>query len=196
MGYKANPKIQEFFLWLLYKDRVSVYDDGTVINNITGTEYNATDSSGYKKISYSYKKKIWQIQAHRLVWIAFNGPIEDDSLVINHINGVKSDNRLVNLELVSCRENTIHAMTTGLLSHINYNGELSSNSKLTNLQAVQIRKDFVSSKFSVKQLAANYMVHRMTIYYVLRGKTYKKCDSSLVYKAQCLLDINNRARKK
>ena len=64
MPIKSNPKIQEFFLWLIRKDRISVYDDGTIINNITGTEYKAIDSGGYRKVSYSYKKKIWQIQAH------------------------------------------------------------------------------------------------------------------------------------
>jgi hypothetical protein len=45
--------------------------------------------------------------AHRLVWEAFNGPITG-KLEINHKNGIKTDNRLVNLELISKSENMKH----------------------------------------------------------------------------------------
>lgn len=41
---------------------------------------------------------------HRLVWMAFNGPIPNN-LQINHINEVKTDNRLDNLEAVTAAEN-------------------------------------------------------------------------------------------
>ena len=38
-------------------------------------------------------------RAHRIVWEMFNGPIPD-GYVINHINGVRWDNRIENLECV------------------------------------------------------------------------------------------------
>lgn len=47
------------------------------------------------------------VLAHRAVWQAFNGPIPD-GLQINHKNGVRHDNRLSNLEVVTIRENAIH----------------------------------------------------------------------------------------
>jgi hypothetical protein len=45
---------------------------------------------------------------HRIVWIAANGPIPD-GLEINHLNGQRDDNRLVNLEIVTHAENVLHA---------------------------------------------------------------------------------------
>jgi hypothetical protein len=45
--------------------------------------------------------------AHRLVWIAFEGPIPD-GLEINHKNSVRDDNRLTNLELTTRSGNCIY----------------------------------------------------------------------------------------
>ena len=42
---------------------------------------------------------------HRLVWSAFNGSIPE-GLQVNHINEVKSDNRLSNLNLMTAKENS------------------------------------------------------------------------------------------
>ena len=41
---------------------------------------------------------------HRLVWEAFNGQIPEN-MQVNHINEIKSDNRLLNLNLMTCKEN-------------------------------------------------------------------------------------------
>lgn len=49
----------------------------------------------------SIKKKYF---VHRLVWIAFNGRIPE-GYEVNHINEVKTDNRLSNLNLMTAKEN-------------------------------------------------------------------------------------------
>lgn len=51
--------------------------------------------------------------AHRMIWESVHGPIPS-GLQINHINGIKSDNRIANLELVTPSENGLHAYRTGL----------------------------------------------------------------------------------
>ncbi len=53
---------------------------------------------GYLRIVLYKDKKVKSLSMHRIVWEAFNGPIPDD-LQINHINEVKTDNRIENLEL-------------------------------------------------------------------------------------------------
>ena len=61
--------------------------------------------NGYYRVELwkqSIKKEYF---VHRLVWIAFNGQIPEN-MQVNHINEVKTDNRLKNLNLMTCKENT------------------------------------------------------------------------------------------
>lgn len=55
------------------------------------------------------------VMAHRLIWERVNGPIPE-GMQINHINGIKHDNRIANLELVTPSENLRHAYALGLTS--------------------------------------------------------------------------------
>ena len=59
---------------------------------------------GYKSIQLCKNKEAKHHLVHRLVWEAFNGPIPPN-MQVNHINEDKTDNRLVNLNLMSPKEN-------------------------------------------------------------------------------------------
>lgn len=55
------------------------------------------------------------IGLHRVVYETFVAKVEK-GMVINHINGLKNDNRIVNLEAITQSGNIIHAYKIGLIN--------------------------------------------------------------------------------
>jgi hypothetical protein len=70
---------------------------------------------GYYEIGLCKNAKYKNFKVHRLVLFAFIG---ESRLDCNHKNGVKTDNRLENLEYCTRSENIKHAITTGLYSKV------------------------------------------------------------------------------
>ena len=60
--------------------------------------------NGYYQICLFKNSKVKKYYVHRLVWIAFNGPIPEN-MQVNHISERKSENRLSNLNLMTAKEN-------------------------------------------------------------------------------------------
>lgn len=108
---------------------------------------------------------VWAF-AHRFIWEWINGPIPS-GLFINHINGVKSDNRVENLELVTSRENILHAYRTGLANGLS--GESNSMSKLTAEKVEFIRRN---RTITGKELASRFGVSQAAISLVRNYKTW------------------------
>lgn len=59
---------------------------------------------GYYRVELFNIKSRKKYQVHRLVWEAFNGAIPT-GLQVNHINEIKTDNALINLNLMTPKEN-------------------------------------------------------------------------------------------
>lgn len=70
------------------------------------------DRKGYLRIKISKNGKHTTLKVHRLVAELFIGNIDD--MQINHKDGNKENNNVENLEVVSCKENIQHAISTGL----------------------------------------------------------------------------------
>lgn len=72
---------------------------------------------GYVRANLQKNNKRKNYSVHRLVAIAF---IENPNKlpVVNHINGIKTDNRVENLEWCTTKENNQKAIDTGLKKYI------------------------------------------------------------------------------
>jgi len=111
---------------------------------------------------------------HRLVLFAFIG--EDESKPFaNHINGIKTDNRLSNLEWVTHAENIKHAYDSNL--HGKYAGEDASNSRLTEEQAIEIIQCLRDGKYR-RDIANKFGVSCKTVAAIGSGETWKHLDRS------------------
>ena len=65
-----------------------------------GKRAGSVNTDGYLVISRK------NLMGHRLAWFVYYGELLREGETIDHINGVKTDNRIANLEKVSVRENT------------------------------------------------------------------------------------------
>ena len=90
--------------------------------------------NGYFQVALYRDGRAHHIGVHRLVAEAFI-PNPNGKSTVNHINGVKGDNRAVNLEWATPSENTNHGLRLGLLT----SGEARYNAKLTAAQVRAIR---------------------------------------------------------
>lgn len=152
-----------------YEGRYAVSDNGEVMSmNFAGSGLpgilKPSLARGYATVEMGHGKRF---SVHRLVAAAFIGR-RPDGMHINHINGIKTDNRVENLEYVTQSQNMKHAFAMGLQSNV---GERHSQAKLTEEKVKQIRV-MLSLKFRQSEIAALMGVDPSAISHVKRGATW------------------------
>lgn len=114
-----------------------IRSDGQVFNRHGKPMGERVVGSGYFGVLLYKNKERTKRSIHRTVLETFVGPCPEGKQC-NHINGIKTDNRVENLEWVTASENRLHAYSLGLMPRMV--GESNSNSKLKNGEIWLIKK--------------------------------------------------------
>lgn len=102
----------------------------------------------------------------RLVYEAFHGPIAE-GIQIDHVNGTKIDNRLSNLEAVTCNENIRRSIDRG-----GRRGERNGSARLTEEQVESIRARAASGE-RFGAIARELDVSPVAVAGIAYGRTWK-----------------------
>lgn len=141
----------------------------------------AKDERGYFKVALQKDGKLKTYRVHRIVALAFINAVESKPQV-NHINGIKTDNRAENLEWCNNSENQLHAYKLGLIPskkgmpRTNWDapkGQDVATSILKDFQVLEIRKRFKKRICTREMLGNEFGVSAATIKDIVLRKSWK-----------------------
>lgn len=156
--------VVEFYEIVFYQGIETLYEVsnfGDVRNRLTKESISQfLSKSGYLRVSLYINKKCKKFSVHRLVAEAFILNTFDKPQ-INYINGNKLDNCTENLEWVTAKENTKHALETGL-----------AETKLSPEEVHEICKLLEKGELSIKEISERFNVSSADISNIKRGKIW------------------------
>lgn len=137
---------------------------------------NRLTKDGYARVNLHKEGKGKDFRVCRLVATHFiDSP--DNKPTVNHINGIKTDDRVENLEWATLNENMQHAYNTQLKKSMK--GEANARSKLTIEQVKAIRKRYkrYSKIDGTVAIARDYDVTPRVINQIVNNKSYKTINN-------------------
>ncbi len=134
---------------------------GKVMVNEKWREVSQEDEKGYLHINYKRKR----LYIHRIIYAKYVGSLDED-LVINHKNGIKHDNRVENLELVTVKENNIHRF------RVLKSKPVIGNAKIDKQIADEIRRERETGK-PYSFLVKKYGICKGSISAIVNNKIWK-----------------------
>lgn len=130
------------------------------------------DTKGYPAVTLRVNNVIKTLRVHRLVAQAFI-PNPENKPQINHVNGVKTDYSIENLEWCNQSENNYHAYRVKLKTSESVRGIKSHHAKLTEEIVLEIRKRYLTENISQKDLSEFYNVGKRNIGHIVNLEIWK-----------------------
>ena len=124
--------------------------------------------SGYFCVKLTNNKQVKSVNIHKLVIETFKHK-RPEGKHINHIDGNKLNNKIENLEYLTRKQNTIHAMKLGLIRK----GEETTNSKLNNRDVLKIKNLISASNVKASKIAIMFNVSHQCIKDIKKERTWK-----------------------
>jgi len=139
----------------------SISDHGDLRNDKTGKILKERiDNKGYHKCDiYNGQGKSKGFLAHRLVAFAFLESPKEGQIQVNHKDGNPLNNNYTNLEWVTPKENTQHAVKTGLFPF----GETHHLSKITDAQINEIRWIYKTGEYFQYEIAKMFNINQSEV---------------------------------
>lgn len=144
-------------------DRIVISESNKNGRAIKGRVLKRSFRCGYPSVTISGKS----FHVHRLVALAFFGEIPE-GMEVNHKDGVKRNNNVSNLEIITASENILHAFAIGLKTP--QKGELHGQAKLTDEMVREIR---AIKGCSQRAIAAKFGVTQSIVWAILAGKIWR-----------------------
>jgi hypothetical protein len=147
-------------------DRLIIYADGKATNTKGRIIKEVYRGAGYNGIGL-HNKKQRTTSVHTIVAKAFHGTHPGKN--VNHINGIKTDNRACNLEWTTPSENSRHAISMGLYKQ--KRGTQCALSLFTDHEVRQMR-NLITLGLSQSEIGRMFGITQASIYRIIHRIAY------------------------
>lgn len=149
----------------LYGD-YDIFTDGRIFSWKRGKFLSQDTNGRYLDVGLRINNKTEQWRVHRLVAMAFYGPLPE-GMQTRHLNGNSKDNRVTNLKYGTVAENAADKVLHGTSGK----GRIRSNTSLNQEQVLSIKQALLDG-VHYGDLATQYGISPQSIYGIASGKSY------------------------
>lgn len=140
------------------------------------------DQDGYPTVVFNHDGIRSVVRVHRAVGILFLGPKPTPKHQVNHKNGIKADNRIENLEWVTCQENVVHGwrqIGRKISDSVRRNGAAlfsgtrNPKAKINLETAKEIKRLRIECGYSLKSIADDFGISTAQVSAIASGRCWK-----------------------
>ncbi len=157
--------------------------DGTLYST-KGKRRTVIHHTGYQVMAVRKDGKTKQYRAHRFIYECVSGKAIPQGMLINHKDGVKSNNHYDNLEIVTPAQNTQHAFATGLMNPMvgekNGNARINAGTVRTIIRDIikGVDNDLIAIKFKLDPKHISLIRHKKRWKFIFEEPEFKDYQPS------------------